>query len=96
MPPACRRLACILEPNRQWRCDAVLAAARVPDLAPAFPHITLGTADPATAKLASDRLNTPGIEIPGRVDTVTVAAMDGGELRHLAEFPLGASPGTMA
>ena len=28
----------ILEPNRQWRCDAVLAAARVPDLAPALPQ----------------------------------------------------------
>ncbi|AOZ00044.1 hypothetical protein BKK81_12955 [Cupriavidus sp. USMAHM13] len=72
-----------------------LAGALRLDL-PYIPHITLGTADPATAKLASDRLNTPGIEIPGRVDTVTVAAMDGGELRHLAEFPLGASPGTMA
>lgn len=56
---------------------------------PFTPHITIGTlGDRLAAKRLCDELNKDGLEIAGRVDTLTVAALVDGKIRDIASYPL--------
>lgn len=58
---------------------------------PFVPHITLGaSADRTTAKRLCDELNSSGLAIHGTIDALSVAALQDGRIRILANFPLGA------
>ena len=56
---------------------------------PFIPHITMGAcSDRWLAKRLCDDLNDHGLEVGGLVDTLTVAAVDGGKVRELGAFGL--------
>lgn len=57
---------------------------------PYIPHMTLGRfASIASAKRTCDSLNAQDILIPGRIDALTVVAMEeSGLIREIAAFPL--------
>ena len=56
---------------------------------PFIPHITMGAcSDHWLAKRLCDDLNDHGLEVGGLVDTLTVAAVDGGKVRELGAFGL--------
>ena len=60
---------------------------------PFVPHVTLGsTADRRAAKRLCDELNERGVAVDGRVDALTVAALEEGRLRDLARFALAGPP----
>ncbi len=57
--------------------------------APFIPHITIGAcSDRGLAKCLCDDLNDRGMEVGGLVNTLTVAAVDGGKMRELRAFGL--------
>ncbi len=58
---------------------------------PFVPHITLGaSADRSVAKRLCDELNSSRLAVHGTIDTLSVAALQGGRIRNLASFRLGA------
>lgn len=57
---------------------------------PFVPHITLASsADRNAAKRLCDELNAAGVAIHGSLERLSVAALQGGKICNLAEFPLG-------
>lgn len=56
---------------------------------PFTPHITIGTLrDRSEAKRLCDELNKKGIEIAGKVETVTVGVLEANKFRDLRTFDL--------
>jgi 2'-5' RNA ligase len=56
---------------------------------PFVPHVTLGMSpDFAAMKRLCDALNDEGLDVAGTVDALTVASLEGGALRPVAEFAL--------
>ena len=66
----------------------VLAPHLRPEI-PYVPHITVAaTRDVAAAKALCDGLNQRGIDIAGEVRSLTVGALQGGQLRPVGKHPL--------
>lgn len=60
---------------------------------PYVPHITVAaTRDVAAAKALCDALNERGIDIAGRLQSLTVGALRQGRLQALEELPLAQAP----
>ena len=70
----------------------ILACSLRLDL-PYIPHITVGTSSGSReAKLLCDEINAKGLSISGKIEALTVAALDGSEVRDLSSFALRPSP----
>jgi 2'-5' RNA ligase len=56
---------------------------------PYIPHITIGTlSERGHAKELCDQLNREGVQIDGRVESVSVGAMENGRIQIRASYPL--------
>ena len=56
---------------------------------PYVPHITIGTVpERRRAKVLCDQLNEQGIQVGGRVESLSVCALEGGKVRTIESFPL--------
>ncbi len=57
---------------------------------PFVPHMTLASCtDRLAAKRLCDQLNAAGVEIRGSIERVSVAALEDGKIRNVAEVSLG-------